>query len=285
MAEGYPSSRNRLAVAQQSAYRWTFDEDLHYLAGCGCGAVGVWRRKLADFGLERACELISDSGLAVSSLFWAGGFTGSDGRSLAASVRDAELALHAAAAIGAECVVLYAGGRNNHTLNHAGRLLDAALDRLLPLAEQLGVPLAIEPMHPAAAAEWTFITDLDQALTLVEQRNSPWLRVVLDTYHFPEALDDPAALARITPLLGLVQLGDRCIAPDIDQERCIVGQGCVRNEQLVRALIDAGYPGRFEIELTGSLVEQRDYERILDASCRGVAALIAGAEPSALPTV
>ncbi len=281
MVEGFATSCPRLAVAQQSAYRWTFDEDLHFLSRIGCGAVGVWRRKLADFGLERACEMLSESGLAVSSLFWVGGFTGSDGRSLAGSIRDAELALQAAATIGAECVVLYTGGRNNHTLNHAGRLLDAALDELLPLAQRLNVPLAIEPMHPAAATEWTFLTDLPQAVALVERRGSPWLRLVLDTYHFPEALQDTATLRRLTPLLGLVQLGDRSTAPDIDQERCIVGQGCVQNDLVVQTLIDAGYQGRFEVELTGSLVEQGDYERILGQSCHRIAGVIAGTDSAA----
>ena len=53
----------------------------------------------------------------------------------------------------AGCLVVYAGGRNNHIYRHAGRLLRLALDELLPMAEMWEVPLAIEPMHPACATD------------------------------------------------------------------------------------------------------------------------------------
>ena len=85
----------------------------------------------------------------------------------------------------AGCLVIYSGGRNNHIYRHAGRLLRMALDELLPLAEMWEVPLAIEPMHPACATDWTFLTSLESAIDLVEQVDSPFLKIAYDTYHFP----------------------------------------------------------------------------------------------------
>ena len=85
----------------------------------------------------------------------------------------------------AGCLVIYPGGRNNHTYRHAGRVFRSALNELLPLAETVDVPLAIEPMHAACATDWTFLTDITSVVALVEEYRSPCLKMAYDTYHFP----------------------------------------------------------------------------------------------------
>jgi len=84
-----------------------FDKNL-YLAkrygnpiAAGIPAIGVWRQKLADFGEEKGIELLADSGLSVSNLLWAGGFTGSDGHTYRESLNDAAEAIRLAAALNA----------------------------------------------------------------------------------------------------------------------------------------------------------------------------------------
>ena len=79
----------KLAMNEMTTYRWSFEEDIHYYAKAGFDAVGVWRQKLSDYGEEKGIELIAESGLHVSSLHWAGGFTGSDGRAHQDAVDDA----------------------------------------------------------------------------------------------------------------------------------------------------------------------------------------------------
>ena len=77
----------------------------------GIRGIGVWRQKLADYGEEKGVELLAESGLEVSNLLWAGGFTGSDGRTLRESVNDALEAIRLAADLRAGCLVVYSGGR------------------------------------------------------------------------------------------------------------------------------------------------------------------------------
>ena len=89
-----------------------------------------------------------------------------------------------AGATRAGCLIVYPGGRNHHTFRHAERLFLSALDSLLSLAEAADVTLAIEPMHPACAREWTFLTDIESTIALIERINSPNLKLVFDTYHF-----------------------------------------------------------------------------------------------------
>jgi sugar phosphate isomerase/epimerase len=174
---------SRLSMNEMTTYRWSFEEDVAHYRAAGIPAIGVWRQKLSDYGEEKGTELVADSGLAVSNLLWAGGFTGSDGRSHRESIDDALEAIRVAQALSCSCLVVYSGGRAGHTHNHARRLLRDALKDLLPAAAAAGVSLALEPMHAGCAAEWTFLTGLDDALGLIAEFQSPRLKLVLDTYH------------------------------------------------------------------------------------------------------
>ena len=77
-----------LSVSETTTFRWPFEEDVSQYPAAGIPAIGVWRHKLSDCGLPKALDLLGRSGLKVSHLSWAGGFTGSDGRSLRESVED-----------------------------------------------------------------------------------------------------------------------------------------------------------------------------------------------------
>ena len=111
---------------EMTTFRWSFEEDVKQYKAAGIPSIGIWRRKLADFGEERGIDLLADSGLAVSNVLWAGGFTGSEGQSYRESIEDAEDAIRLAAAMQAQCLIVYTGARNGHTppggaLRRAGR--------------------------------------------------------------------------------------------------------------------------------------------------------------------
>jgi sugar phosphate isomerase/epimerase len=257
-----------VAVNELTTYRWTFEQDVHNYAAAGVSAIGVWRDKLADFGEERGIELIRDRGLKVSSLLWAGGFTGADGRSYKESVQDGRQAVRLAGALEARCLVVYSGGRGIHTFNHARRLLCNAVKELLPLAEEFGVDLALEPMHAACAGNWTFLTDLDQTLSIIQAVGSPRVKLAFDSYHLgldPRVLD---RIAEVAPLTALVQLGDGRQPPQREQNRCCLGDGCVPVESLVSEFLRHGYNGYFEVELMGEEIEATDYHELLRKSCQ-----------------
>ncbi len=94
---------------EMTTYRWSFEEDVQRYAAAGIQAIGVWRRKLSDFGEARGIELLKQSGLAVSNLLWAGGFTGSEGHTFRESIDDAIEAIRVAGAMQAKCVIIYSG--------------------------------------------------------------------------------------------------------------------------------------------------------------------------------
>ena len=267
---------SNLAISEWTTYSWSFEQDVQRYAELGIGSMAVWRQKLSDFGEEKGVKLLAETGMRVSSLLWAGGFTGSDGRSYRESVDDAAEAIRLAAAMQAACLVVYTGGRGGHTHNHVRRLARKAFEELLPLSCDLEVVLAIEPMHVACATEWTFLTDLDETLNFLDDFSSSDLKLVFDTYHLAQDVSILDRLPELLPRIGIVHLGDAKKPPRGEQNRCLLGDGKIPVKELTRSLISAGYDGFFDIELMGEEIETIPYEHILRHSQAAFAELIGG---------
>ncbi len=255
---------NTLAISQLSTLRWSFEEDAGAYASRGFTGIGVYRPKLEDFGLDRTIELLAESALQVTSLSWVGGFTGSDGRAFEDAVADAMHAVHDAANLRAETLIVLAGGRNNHIRNHARRTLCEALREIAAVAEDFGVRLSLEPIHPGCGDEWSFVNDLRSTLDIIETVASPQLGIVLDTYHVGMDEDVVRWLPDVIPHLHLVQLGDARHSPLGEMNRCLLGEGCVPLQAILETLAEHGYTGPLEVELIGEDVEPLSYDEILD---------------------
>jgi sugar phosphate isomerase/epimerase len=257
---------NQIAVNELTTYRWSFEDDVRHYAANGITAIGVWREKLSDFGEDQGCQLLLEHGLGVSSLMWAGGFTGSDGRTFRESVVDALDATMLAAQLEASCLIVYSGARGGHTRNHAWRLFRSALDKILPFAEEHGVVLAVEPMPASCGTDFTFLNGIDESTQLIDEYDSQHLKLALDTYCLA---DEPVGFARLTELasqIAIVQLGDAKEPPLGEPNRCFLGEGVLQLDAVVDALSLGGYDGFWEIELLGEDLETADYHEILKCS-------------------
>jgi len=263
-----------------TTFRWSFEEDVRNYVAAGIEGIAVWRQKLSDFGEQKGADLLADSPLAVSSLLWAGGFTGSDGRSYKDSVEDAIEATRLAADLNAGALVVYSGSRSGHTHNHARRLFKGALKEMAPVASECGVTLAVEPMHVECAGDWTFLTSLDDSIEFLQSVDCPQLKLTFDAYHLGQ---DSAVLERINeivPLIAIVQLGDAKRPPCGEQNRCRLGEGRLPLKEIVARLTEAGYDGFFDVELMGEDVENSDYTELIEQSKQAFAELV---QPCAAP--
>jgi sugar phosphate isomerase/epimerase len=264
----------QLSMNETTTFRWSFEEDVRQYAAAGIPALGVWRQKLSDCGVAKARELLDQSGLKVSHLFWAGGFTGGDGRSYAESIQDAAEAVRTAAALDCRTLLICTGPRAGHTSGHARRLVAGALRQLADEAGARGVTLAIEPMHPGCADQWTFLTTLADTLALLESVASTQVKMVLDTYHLGQERGLIERLASIVPQVAIVQLGDARRPPAGEQNRCRLGEGVVPLAEIAAALQAAGYDGYYDVELLGEELEAADYASLLEHAKTAFTALV-----------
>jgi sugar phosphate isomerase/epimerase len=168
-----------------------------------------------------------------------------------------------AAALQCRTLVVYSGPRAGHTYSHARRLVQDALVELALQAVELGVVLAIEPMHQGCAEQWTFLTALDATLDLIAAVGSPNVKIVLDTYHLGHEENLVERIHAILPHVALVQLGDARRPPDGEQNRCRLGDGVVPLGEIITAVKAGGYDGFYDIELLGEEFDAADYFDLL----------------------
>jgi sugar phosphate isomerase/epimerase len=264
-----------IAISQMTTPRWELSLEVDRLAAHGFDAISLWRPKLSDLGVAAAAALIATGGLRVSSLQWAGGFTGGDGRSFDESIDDALEAIETAEALAAPVLVVHSGCRGGHTRSHARRLLAEALELLAAPARQAGVTLAVKPMHPVAAAGCSFVSRLGEAVELVEGFDDPAVRLALDLWHWADDPEVGRLLPRLAERTAVIQVADRTGAAGAIEDRLPAGHGRLPLAEVVADLAAHGYRGELEFDPVGETVEILGYEGVL-AETRLVAASWAG---------
>lgn len=272
----------RLSVSELTTRDWTFFDDVRHYAASGINSIGIWRHKIefndCDYetlDYEIVAAHLQDMRMDVSSLTWAGGFTGSCGQTFHEAIKDARDALYNAYMIGAKCLIINPGALNGHTYNHALANLRSALQHLLPIARDLGIRLVLEPVS-TRRNPWTFIGDFEQHLNFVRSFNDQQLGIVLDLYHVGQNRRILHDLEDIKDEIALVQLADTkttTLSDKInagyrpDNARCLLGDGNIRIHRWLNKLSEIGYQGAFEIELHGEMVEEVDSTERLRHTC------------------
>ena len=251
-----------VAVSELSSPRWDLQHEVARAAALGFDAISLWRPKVSDVGAATAAAMVSLAGIRVSSLQWAGGFTGGDGRSFAESLDDAVEAIATAATLGSPVLVLHSGCRGGHTRSHAMRLLVQALEALAPVATRAGVTLALKPAHPAGAAGCNFLGGLAEAVDLVEGLSDPAVRLAVDFWHFGDAPDLEPLLPQLAEAAAIVQVADRCGPPSAEADRLPAGHGGLPLERLIGEMLAHGYRGPVEFDPVGEAAEILGYEGV-----------------------
>lgn len=253
----------RIAVSQVTTLQWELPEELCHCVEHGFDSISLLRTKLSDIGVACARELLQQAGVRVSSLQWAGGFTGSEGQTFQESLADCYEAIESAEQLACPVLTIYVGCRGGHTLSHARRLVRHALRELAPVARASGVTLAVKPSRPLEATGCGFMTSLEESVAVIEEVGEAGLGLAVDLWSFA---DDPWLVSGDEQLLRyirLVSVADRNESDASDQERLPPGAGSLPLARQLTRLIEAGYRGDIEIDPVGDTVMRKGYEETL----------------------
>lgn len=253
----------RLAISEMTTIRWSLLDDVVHLRAEGVESISVWRKKVADFGEERAMELIRDGGLTVASVSSAGGFTGHGGNSLSSAIDDARDALRLAGELQAGCLVLVSGSRAGHTQRHVRRLLRDSLVKLGDVAAQVNVPLALLPKHPRSAGDWSFLTSLDETLEVLDDCGHPNVGLAFDVFQLAHEADLAGRVADALPWIKTVQLSDCRENSRSGNDRALPGEGTLPLRRIVEQLEVGGYQGFYDFEIWSDEIWKQDYVQVL----------------------
>ncbi|MEU5597412.1 sugar phosphate isomerase/epimerase family protein [Streptomyces sp. NPDC020298] len=235
----------------------------------GVTNVGLWREPVQTYGLEATAKLVRDAGLTVTTLCRGGFLTAIDPEERAAALADNRRAVDEAAALGTEVLVLVSGGlpAGSKDLHGARERIADALAELGPYAEDHGVKLAIEPLHPMYASDRCVVSTLTQALDLAERFPAHQVGVTVDTYHIWWDDQAPAQIARAGAggRIHTFQLADWTtpLPEGVLNGRGQIGDGAIDMREWKAYVEAAGYTGPIEVELFNDELWARDGREVL----------------------
>jgi sugar phosphate isomerase/epimerase len=243
----------------------------------GIGMIDPWRDQVQAIGLDKIARQIRDAGVRLSGYCRGGFYTGANARDLAAALDDNRRAIDEAKALDSRCLVLVVGSLPG-ALSGKPQSIDITLARgqvrdgiaaSLDHARSVGMPLAIEPLHPMQAADRACVNTLEQALDLCDELDpgsTGALGVALDAYHvwWDPKLSAQIKRAGASRLLAYHICDWLVPTRDLLNDRGMPGDGVIELKKL-RGLVEAaGYQGAVEIEIFSDAWWSRPMEEVLD---------------------
>ena len=260
---------DRLSLNTATTKRLTLAEAVAAAQRAGLPAVGVWRDRVHEVGLAAAARLLAGSGLVVSSLCRGGFLTATEPAARQSALADNRAAILEAATLGTTELVMVVGGLpegGKDLVAARGRAADAVAE-LVPHAQEHGVRLVLEPLHPMYAADRAVLSTLEQALDLAAPHPASAVGVVVDTFHvwWDPKLSEQVARAGREGRLAAYQVCDfnLPIAADALLSRGMMGDGVVDFAPITGWVAAAGYAGPVEVEIFNAEIWAADADEVL----------------------
>jgi sugar phosphate isomerase/epimerase len=257
------------------------DRILEACARHGVRAISPWRDQVHAIGLERTAAIVQQHGFALSGYCRGGMFPAMDAAGRRLALDDNRRAVDEAKALDAACLVLVvgslpgalAGAPQTKDLFAARRDVHDGIAATLEHARSVGMPLAIEPLHPMYAADRACVNTIEQALDLCDaidprparspapRSSSPPpahalapLGVAVDVYH---VWWDPKLEAQIARAgrdrLHAFHVCDWLVPTrDLLNDRGMMGDGVIELARIRGWVEAAGFAGYSEVEIFSS---------------------------------
>ena len=259
-------SINTATVRKSSGQDWPLDRIIDECARRGIRAISPWRDQVAAVGLEKIAHQLRDTGIALSGYCRGGFFPAVDTAGRAAALDDTRRAIDEAKTLNAPCLVLVVGalpgalsGRPAYKdISRARSEVHDGIASSLEYARSIGMPLAIEPLHPMQAAERACINTLEQALDVcdaLDPDRTGALGVAVDAYHvwWDPKLAPQIARAGKSRLLAWHVCDWLTPTRDLLNDRGMMGDGVIELRKIRSWLEQAGYAGFAEVEIFSAL--------------------------------
>jgi sugar phosphate isomerase/epimerase len=242
-----------LGINQATTRAWSLEQAIEGYARHGVRGIAVWRDKLAELGTNRAASMLKAHDMTVTGLCRAGVLPPPDNKGWRAAFDDNRRAIDEAAAIGARCLIMVAGGlpAGSKDLAGAQTAVRDGLAELLPHARAAKVSLALEPLHPMYAADRACVNTLAHANDLCDALG-PGVGVAVDVYHvwWDPGLEREIARAGAARRLVAFHVCDWLVpTTDLLLDRGMPGDGVIDIRKIRGWMEAAGYDGFAEVEI------------------------------------
>jgi sugar phosphate isomerase/epimerase len=251
----------------------------------GVTGITIWRQALEGRDLGTVARQTREAGLEVVSLCRGGFFPAATAAGRQTAIDDNLKAIEQAHAVGAPLIVLVCGAVPGQSLVESRKQIADGIAAVLPAAEQAGVKLAIEPLHPMYADDRSAVNTMRQAHEICDALGSPKaVGIAVDVYHVwwdPE-LKAQIDLAGQTARLHAFHICDwRTPTTDLLNDRGLIGEGCINIREISDWVDATGFTGHREVEIFSNRLWAIDQQVFLGKISESYAALYPEEAPRA----
>jgi sugar phosphate isomerase/epimerase len=242
--------------------QWTLDQIIEGCARRGIRAISPWRDQVTAIGLDTTARLLKETGIGLSGYCRGGFFPASTAQGLRDALDDNRRAIDEAKTLNAPCTVLVvgalpgalAGKAEYKDIGLARSQVQDGIAATMDYAREVGMPLAIEPLHPMQAADRACVNTMEQALDLcdaIDPERTGMLGVAVDAYHvwWDPKLASQIARAGVDRLLAWHVCDWLTPTRDLLSDRGMMGDGVIELRKIRGWMEDAGYAGFAEVEI------------------------------------
>lgn len=246
---------SRLCIHTITTKPWAFDRALEEYVSHGVRGISIWQNVVEELGTQKVAQLIEQYPIEVVSYVRGGFFPATTAEKRQKAIDKNKQLISEAAAIKAPLLVLVCGAEPSQSLSTSRSQIQQGIEALIPFASELGVKLAIEPLHPMYADTRSAINTLSQANTMAENIDSAWVGIAVDVYHlwWDEMLEQEIKRCGLNGNLDAFHICDWKVHPvDMLNDRGLMGEGCINVRQIRSWVEEAGFTGFNEVEIFSS---------------------------------
>lgn len=233
----------------------SFEEDLRACSAGGVQGIGICEAKFPDGVTDEVLlERFHASGLkatvclpAVLSILPLPKFPGPGAPE--ARVEAMIRGIRRLARFEPACCFCLTGPRGGLDPGSAWDIVVAGLKQVARVAADVGVRLAVEPIHSSIQADWTIVSTIPDTLALIDEVNEPNLGIGFDTWHLGDTPDVIQHIVDNANRITGVHISDRRDPTRGWADRVFPGDGTLDLRAMLGAFERGGYQGWYDLEL------------------------------------
>jgi sugar phosphate isomerase/epimerase len=242
----------KLCIHTITTKPWQFETSVEKFAAAGVAGITIWRDAVDGRDLKGVGDLVRSNNMSIVSYCRGGFFPHTEQNDRKAAIDDNLRMIDEAAAIGAPLIVLVCGSSPAQPLAQSREQIRDGIEALIPRCVDMGIKLAIEPLHPMYADNRSAINTLRQANEMAEYFQSDTVGVAVDIYHLwwdPDLEQEIYRCGKNNNLYAFHICDWKTPTTDFLLDRGLMGEGCIPVRQIRDWVGKAGFNGFNEVEI------------------------------------